>query len=87
MRAVTARIQQYCRRGGGKRLLHSLVTLALLESAQDELVDEYPHSIPLFSRQQDEERTDWRDEGGKTASFSALASKWHKIFELIGQNR
>lgn len=80
-------IQQYCHRGGGKRLLHSLVTLALLEPAQDELVDEYPHSIPLFSRQQGEERTDWRDEGGKTASFSALASKWHKIFELIGQNR
>lgn len=63
------------------------MTLALLEPAQDELVDEYPHSIPLFSRQQGEERTDWRDEGGKTASFSALASKWHKIFELIGQNR
>lgn len=78
MRAVTAGIQLYCHRAGGKRLFHSLVTFGTVGPSSAELVAEHPHPTPLFSRQQAEERADWRDEGGKTgscSSFSALASK------------
>lgn len=48
MRAVRVRIQQYSHREAGKRLFHSLVTLALLNPARVELVAEHPHPIPLF---------------------------------------
>lgn len=48
MRAVTAGIQLYCHRAGGKRLFHSLVTLALLDSAQLSWLLSIHTPLPFF---------------------------------------